>query len=115
VFVIVAPDVSWQGTREMRLLAITIVVTLLVLPACSARRGVDLNAATPGQIAALPGMTLADAERVVAHRPYFSTRDLVARGIVDASQYGQLAGRVYVGPPAAPEYLEWVPPQAEGP
>jgi DNA uptake protein ComE-like DNA-binding protein len=76
---------------------------------------VDLNAAAPGEIAALPGLTPADAERVVAHRPYYSPRELLTRGIVDAAQYQQLADRVYLGPPAPPEYLNWVPPQAEGP
>jgi Helix-hairpin-helix motif len=91
--------------------SITFVCVLLALSACAAHRLVDLNAAPSSQIATLPGMTAADAERVVANRPYYAPGDLVARRIIDAAQYKRLSDHVFLGPPAPPDYLNWVPPE----
>jgi hypothetical protein len=56
------------------------------------------------------GLEPAMAERVIAHRPYFSTDDLVTRGILDRDTYAAVGDRLAVGPPGMPDYLDAVPP-----
>jgi hypothetical protein len=88
---------------------------LALVAACGMRSRVDLNAASPAELADLPGLTAADAARLVANRPYYDPQEVVARGIIDRGRWDQLADRIMLGPPAMPEYLRWTPPQAEGP
>jgi len=59
-------------------------------------KGVDLNTATAEQIADLPGLTNADAERIVRERPYDAKEDVVRRGVVSQEQFAKLADRIYV-------------------
>jgi DNA uptake protein ComE-like DNA-binding protein len=58
---------------------------------------VDLNQATREELADLPGLGEADAERIVAGRPYTFRDDLLQRGIVTPAQFERFAHRVYVG------------------
>jgi hypothetical protein len=76
---------------------------------------VDVNRADAATLAALPGLDAADAERIVAGRPYGAKEDLVRRHILDARQYNAVERRIVVGPPGMPAYLGAVPPQPEGP
>ena len=62
--------------------------------------GVDLNRATRNQLADLPGVSQADAERIVEARPYHTKAELVERGIVQQATYARFADRVYVGHPS---------------
>lgn len=55
---------------------------------------VDLNSATKEQLADLPGMTWAEAGRVIAARAYNEPGELVTRGIVSKAEYDKIAGRV---------------------
>lgn len=59
-------------------------------------KAVDLNAATRDQLVSLPGMTAAQADRVIAGRPYNDPSDLVTRHIVSKVEYGKIADRVTV-------------------
>ena len=54
----------------------------------------DLNSATKDQLETLPGMTTAEAEHVIAARPYHTPRDLVTRRILSQAQYDQISDRV---------------------
>ena len=76
---------------------------------------VDVNRADPAALAGLPGLRPADAERIVAGRPYASKEDLLRRHILDAHQYDAVERYVFVGPPGTPDYLRDVPPLPQGP
>jgi DNA uptake protein ComE-like DNA-binding protein len=54
----------------------------------------DLNAATREQLLSLPGLTSAEADSVIAGRPYTDSRELVTRRIVSQAEYGKIATRV---------------------
>ena len=55
---------------------------------------VDINKATPEQLEALPGISAAQAHRIVAGRPYASTDALVKRHLVPKAEYDRIAGQV---------------------
>jgi DNA uptake protein ComE-like DNA-binding protein len=54
----------------------------------------DLNAATVDQVATLPGIGRPKAEQIVKGRPYGSTHDLVARGMLSESQYERISTQI---------------------
>src|ERR1700722_18552646 len=54
----------------------------------------DLNSASREQLVSLPGMTSAEADRVIAGRPYAEPGDLVSRRIVPKVEYDKIADRV---------------------
>jgi DNA uptake protein ComE-like DNA-binding protein len=54
----------------------------------------DLNTATKDQLETLPGMTAAEADRVIAGRPYDAPSDLVTRRILSKPQYDKISDRV---------------------
>ena len=54
----------------------------------------DLNAATKEQLLSLPGVTAAEANRVIAGRPYNQPDDLVSRHIMSQAEYDKIADRV---------------------
>jgi DNA uptake protein ComE-like DNA-binding protein len=54
----------------------------------------DLNTATKDQLLSLPGVTAAEADRVIAGRPYSEAGDVVARRIMPKSEYDKIADRV---------------------
>jgi len=57
---------------------------------------VELNSAGRKQLAALPGLTRDDADRIIAHRPYEKRRDLVAKGVLSEGQFEKIRESVYV-------------------
>jgi len=56
----------------------------------------DLNTANEGQLKSLPAIGGDTAARIVANRPYRSTRDLVDRRLVTSSEYAQIAPHITV-------------------
>lgn len=54
----------------------------------------DLNTATPEELARLPGMGPAYARRVVEGRPYSAKNQLMTRGVLPASAYEQIKDHV---------------------
>jgi competence protein ComEA len=54
----------------------------------------DLNIATKEQLLSLPGMTEAEADRVLAGRPYNDPNDLVKRHIMPKAEYDKIADQV---------------------
>jgi DNA uptake protein ComE-like DNA-binding protein len=76
---------------------------------------VDVNRADAATLAALPGLGPADAERIVAGRPYVAKEDLLRRNVLDSRQYDAVEQYVFVGPPGMPDYLRDTPPLPEGP
>src|SRR5271157_3177898 len=54
----------------------------------------DLNTATKDQLLSLPGVTEAEANRVIAGRPYSEPGDVVTRHIMPKTEYDKIADRV---------------------
>jgi len=54
----------------------------------------DLNTATREQLLSLPGVTAAEADRVIAGRPYDEPGELVTRRIMPKTEYDKIADRV---------------------
>ena len=55
---------------------------------------VNINKADEDQIAALPGITPAQAHRIVAGRPYENSDELVKRRLVSRDEYNRIADKV---------------------
>src|SRR5689334_3217755 len=54
----------------------------------------DLNSASKDQLMSLPGMSPADADRVIAARPFAAAVDLVNRHILSKAEYDRISDRV---------------------
>ena len=54
----------------------------------------DLNTATKEQLLSLPGVTAAEADRVIAGRPYKEPGEVVTRRIMPKTEYDKIADRV---------------------
>lgn len=55
---------------------------------------VDVNHASETDLASLPGISRADARKIIAGRPYHQKDDLLARGVVSKSGYEKIRDRV---------------------
>ncbi len=56
----------------------------------------DLNSANRIQLHALPGITLARADAIVAARPYSTPHELVDKGVLTEAQFGRISNRIAV-------------------
>lgn len=70
--------------------------TAVVRPAAAAEKRVDLNRASRAELKTLPGIGDAQAERIVAGRPYKSKTDLVTRNVLELAAYDQVRRQVVV-------------------
>lgn len=57
---------------------------------------VDLNSAGHKRLAALPGLSDDDAERIIANRPYANRRDLVRKGVLSENKFDSIRDEVHV-------------------
>jgi len=55
---------------------------------------IDVNSATRAQLMTLPGIGDAEADRIVAGRPYLSKADLASKRVIPTGVYLSLRGRV---------------------
>jgi hypothetical protein len=55
----------------------------------------DLNRASQRQLERLPGISAADADRIVANRPYQDAEQLVRRGIIGPRKFDAIEDYVY--------------------
>jgi DNA uptake protein ComE-like DNA-binding protein len=62
----------------------------------SSKKSVDLNKASKEDIASLPGISTQKADRIIAERPYATTRQLVTRHVLSEDEYSQIQDRVVV-------------------
>jgi DNA uptake protein ComE-like DNA-binding protein len=54
----------------------------------------DLNSASKQQLLTLPGLTAAEADRIISGRPYDKPGDLVTRRIISKAEYDRISDRV---------------------
>jgi len=64
---------------------------------------VDVNSASAAQLMKLPYITAADADKIIAGRPYKSKAWLVTNGIIGEGPYTAISGLIKVGPPKKEE------------
>ena len=55
---------------------------------------IDVNAASADSLATLPGISEAKAQQIVKARPYGSSHDLVAKGILSESQFERISTKI---------------------
>jgi mono/diheme cytochrome c family protein/DNA uptake protein ComE-like DNA-binding protein len=70
---------------------------------------VDLNSASKETLMTLPGITDADAARIIAGRPYKSSLQFKTRAVVSAETYPRIAGRVVAKKPARKTQTDYAP------
>jgi len=69
---------------------------------------VDINSAGRAELMKLPGIGAAEADRIIANRPYLTKSRLVSKKVLELGQYDALRGRIIaVQPPQA------APPKAK--
>ncbi len=62
----------------------------------SNKKSVDLNKAPKDELTSLPGITVREADRIIAERPYANTHQLVTRHVLSEDQYSQIQDRLVV-------------------
>jgi DNA uptake protein ComE-like DNA-binding protein len=60
------------------------------------KRSMDLNKASRDDLAALPGISSQKADRIIAHRPYATTHQLVTRRVLSEDEYAQIQDQIAV-------------------
>jgi competence protein ComEA len=63
----------------------------------SSKQIVDVNAASKTELTSLPGITDAQADRIIAARPFDNKDQLVTRRVLTQEQYDKVASRITVG------------------
>jgi DNA uptake protein ComE-like DNA-binding protein len=62
----------------------------------SSQRSVDVNKGSKDDLESLPGINSQKADRIIAERPYASSRQLVTRRVLSENEYARLRDRVVV-------------------
>ncbi|MFZ0745199.1 MAG: helix-hairpin-helix domain-containing protein [Terracidiphilus sp.] len=65
-----------------------------VVDGLKAKGSVNINKATPGDLETLPGIDAAAAHRIIAHRPYEDSGDLLKRHVVTRAEYDRIANQI---------------------
>ncbi len=60
----------------------------------NSNHGTNINSATRDSLTALPGLSGAAADRIIAGRPYTATTDLVDRHILSGTEYDRISSRI---------------------
>jgi competence protein ComEA len=55
---------------------------------------VDLNTGSQADLRSLPGLSEEDARKIISDRPYKSTHELVARGIISEDKFREIGNRI---------------------
>jgi len=60
----------------------------------SANQLVNINSAGPDELKSLPGIDDARAERIINHRPYNHSDDLVKKRVISQSEYDRISSQI---------------------
>ena len=63
-------------------------------PKAPAAKLVDINSASRAELKTLPGIGDAEANRIIANRPYLTKSHLVAKKVLELGPYDALRGRI---------------------
>lgn len=74
----------------------TVAVAQGIKEGLSNKRVLDLNTASKADLASLPGLNDAAADRIIAARPFDNKDQLVTRKVLNQTQYDQVADRLTV-------------------
>jgi DNA uptake protein ComE-like DNA-binding protein len=58
------------------------------------QRTININRSSADDLTSLPGIDDAAAHRIIAHRPYSDSYDLVKRHIVSREEYDRISGKI---------------------
>ena len=58
------------------------------------QRTINLNRSTAADLQSLPGIDAALAQRIIAHRPYHDSYELVKRHILSREEYNRISGKI---------------------
>lgn len=58
------------------------------------QRTININRSSADDIKSLPGIDEAAAQRIIDHRPYTDSYDLVKRHIISKDEYNRIAGKI---------------------
>ena len=58
------------------------------------QRTININRSSAEDLKSLPGIDDADAQRIIEHRPYSDSYDLVKRHIVSHAEYDRISGKI---------------------
>ena len=74
-----------------------------VPPLAPGTRLVDINSASRDELMTLPGIGGAEADRIIANRPYLTKSHLVAKKVLELGPYDALRGRIIAVQPEQPK------------
>jgi DNA uptake protein ComE-like DNA-binding protein len=57
-------------------------------------RTININHASADDLKGLPGIDDAAAQRIIDHRPYTDSEDLVKRHVISRAEYDRIAGKI---------------------
>jgi DNA uptake protein ComE-like DNA-binding protein len=57
-------------------------------------RTININHASADDLKGLPGIVDAAAQRIIDHRPYTDSEDLVKRRVISRAEYDRIAGKI---------------------
>jgi DNA uptake protein ComE-like DNA-binding protein len=58
------------------------------------QRTININHASADDLKRLPGIDDAAAQRIVDHRPYSDSEDLVKHRVISRAEYDRIAGKI---------------------
>jgi competence protein ComEA len=92
-------------------IGLALLVVLLAAPPAAAARDaskptvvahyVDINSAQREELMRLPGISAADAQKIIAHRPYLTKTELVSKGVLATGPFLALRNLVVAMQPGA--------------